>query len=73
MATASPPKVMVLIPSPAHLKTMKVTSSDNGMAVRVIAVVRKLSRKMKRTTATMRLPSRSASSTLCTARSMKLL
>ena len=43
------------------------------MAVKVIAVVRKLRRKMKSTTATMRLPSRSASSTLRTERSMKLL
>ncbi len=73
MATARPPSVMVLIPRPTAWKTMKVVSNDRGIAVKVIAVVRKLSRKMKSTTATMRLPSRKASSTLRTARAMKLL
>ena len=71
IATARPPSVMVLMPRPNHWKTMNVTKSDSGMAVRVMKVVRKLRRKRNSTIETMRLPSRRASTTFAMARSMK--
>ena len=64
MAIARPPSVIVLIEMSNALKTSAVMSSDNGIAVSVMNVVRKFSRKRKRTMTTRIEPSRSASSTL---------
>ena len=49
---------------PAALNTRAVTSSDNGMAVSEMTVVRTFSRKAKSTITTRMAPSRRASSTL---------
>ncbi len=71
MATASPPSVSVLMDSPKAVITSAVMTKDSGMAVRVIAVVRTLSRNRKSTTTTRMAPSRSASTTLPMAALMK--
>ena len=71
MATASPPKVIVLIERPSALNTNPVVTIERGIAVSVMKVVRKFSRNKNSITTTSRPPSRSASTTLATARSMK--
>ena len=58
MATASPPSVIVLIDRPNNVNTIAVMTTDNGIAVSVMKVVRKLSRNRNRMTTTSRLPSR---------------
>ena len=70
MATASPPRVIVLIDIPNHLNTRPVITIDSGIAVSVISVVRKLSRKTNSTAATRIPPSRRAAITFWIARSM---
>ena len=62
--------VIVLIDMSNHLNTSPVTTMDSGMAVSVMNVVRKLSRKMKRMMATRMPPSRKAAMTFSMARSM---
>ena len=64
IATASPPSVIVLIDIPSHLNTSPVITIDSGMAVSVMKVVRKLSRKRNSTITTSTPPSRRASTTL---------
>ena len=49
IATASPPSVIVLIETPNALKIRKVMMNESGIAVSVIAVVRKFKRNKKRT------------------------
>ena len=71
METASPPSVMEFTLTPKALKMRIVTANDSGMAIRVMAVVRKLSRNRNRITATMIAPSRMASLRLPMACSMK--
>ena len=58
MATASPPSVIVLIDMPNQRKTMAVMTIDSGMAVSVMNVVRKFSRKINSTITTRMPPSR---------------
>ena len=58
MATASPPSVIVLIDMPNHLKTSPVITIDSGIAVSVMNVVRKFSRKRNRMITTRMPPSR---------------
>ncbi len=45
MATARPPRVIVLIDMPNHLKTRPAVTIESGIAVSVMNVVRKFSRK----------------------------
>ena len=71
IATAMPPSVIVLIETSKILNTMAVMARESGIAVRVMTVVRKFSRKRKSTMTTSSEPSRTASSTFPTARSMK--
>ena len=52
MAMARPPRVIVLIDSPSHLKTRIAVRMDKGMAVSEISMVRKLPRKKNSTPAT---------------------
>ena len=63
MATAMPPRVIVLSDRPNQLNTSAVVSNDNGMAVSVIAVVRKFSRNKNSTITTRPAPMSSASCT----------
>ena len=56
MATASPPSVIVLIEIPTSLKTSAVIAIDSGIAVSVMSVVRKLSRKRNSTITTSAAP-----------------
>ena len=72
MAIARPPSVMVLMLWPIAFMTIAVVTSESGMAVSVMAVVRKLRRKMNNTSTTRIAPSRSASSTFLIEASMKL-
>ena len=72
IATASPPSVIVLIDMPSHLKTRPVITMESGMAVSVMKVVRRLSRKRNSTSTTSTPPSRSASITFLMLRSMKV-
>ena len=77
MATAIPPRVMTLIDSslplriPTRRKTSVVNTSDSGMAVSVMNVVRKFSRNRNKTMMTSTAPITSASATLKIPRSMK--
>ena len=71
MATASPPSVIVLMEMPISQKAMAVTAIDSGMAVSVMIVVRRFIRKTSSTINTRIAPSRTASTTLTIARSMK--
>ena len=71
MATAMPPRVMLFTPVPNHLKVISVIAKDSGMAVRVMKVVRRFSRKRNRIMVTMIAPSRIASLRFPTACSMK--
>ena len=64
MAIAKPPRVNVFIEMPKDLKIMAVITSDNGMAVSVIIVVRKLSRNKNSIIITKINPSLNALSTL---------
>ena len=58
---------------PNHLKISMVMAKDSGIAISVMKVVRKFSRKRKRTMVTMIAPSRMASLRLPMAWSMKSL
>ena len=69
-ATARPPRVMVLIDIPAAEKTRAVITSESGIAVSVIKVVRMFIRKRTRTITTRMTPSRRASMTFSIARSI---
>jgi hypothetical protein len=71
MATAKPPKVIVLMPSPMTLKASAAPSRVTGMVMSVMAVVRTFIKKRKRMMATMIAPSLNASSTFEIAASMK--
>ena len=71
MATAMPPRVMLFTPVPKRLKVMSVIAKDSGMAVSVMKVVRRFSRKSTSTMLTMIAPSRIASLRLPMAFSMK--
>ena len=71
MATARPPSVIEFTEISNHLKTSIVIANDSGIAMSVMNVVRKLSRKRKMTMVTMMAPSRMASLRLPTACSMK--
>ena len=64
IATASPPSVIVLIDMSNHLNTSPAVTIDSGIAVSVINVVRKFSRKINRMMTTRMPPSRSAMITL---------
>ena len=70
IATASPPRVITLIESsvpvscPIRRNTTIVITSESGMAVRVMNVVRKLSRNRNSTTTTRAAPMANASPTL---------
>ena len=76
MATAMPPSVITLMLSsvpvsqPMSLNTTEVMTSDNGMAVSEMNVVRTFSRNRNRTISTSTAPMTSASPTLYTPRSM---
>ncbi len=70
-AIASPPSVITLIVSPSASRASKPAASESGSAVSVTSVVRTFRRKSARMTETMIAASRSASTTLRTARSMK--
>ena len=72
IATASPPSVIVLIDIPSHVKTSPVITIERGMAVSVMKVVRKFSRKRKSTMTTSTPPSRRASTTLRMLKSMNV-
>ena len=71
MATARPPRVIEFTLMPNHLKMSMVMAKDSGIAISVMKVVRKFSRKRKRTMVTMMAPSRMASLRLPMACSMK--
>ena len=71
MAMVRPPKVMVLIVTPAASITIAAPTSESGNAVSDISVVRKFHRNRSRMRATRIAPSRSATPTLSTATSMK--
>ncbi len=68
---ARPPSVIVLMPRPYHAITTTAATSESGIAVRLMNVVRKFQRKRNRTTVTITAPSASAAFTLPIARSMK--
>ncbi len=70
MATARPPRVIVLIDNPKPAKIIAVITSDSGIAVSVINVVRKFIRKINKSTTTNTPPSARASITLSIARSI---
>ena len=57
MATARPPSVIEFTETPNHLNVSIVIPNESGIAVSVMNVVRKLSRKRNRTTVTMTAPS----------------
>ena len=61
MATASPPSVIEFTLTPKALKVKIVTAKDSGIAISVMKVVRRFSRKRNRMIATMIAPSRMAS------------
>ena len=63
---------MVLTERPNQYMTMALAKNDSGMAVSVMAVVRRFSRNRNSTIATMTVESRSAVLTLSIAASMKL-
>ena len=71
MATAIPPRVIVLIDSPIKSNTMNVVSSDSGIAVSVMIVVRKFRRNNARIITTRIAPSRNAATTFSLAFSIK--
>ena len=71
MATARPPSVMEFTLTPNHLNVSTVIANDSGIAMSVMAVVRKFSRKRNSTIVTMIAPSRMASLRLPMACSMK--
>ena len=71
MATARPPRVIVLIETPKALKMRNVMMNESGIAVSVMAVVRKFSRNRKSTMITRMAPSLSAAITLWMDASMK--
>jgi hypothetical protein len=72
MAMAMPPRVMVLMERPKYLKTRAVVSTETGMAVREMKVVRKLPRKRNSTAATKTEAASSFTSRLLMEASMKL-
>jgi len=53
---ARPPRVIVFTESPKSSKTIAVTRKDSGMAVSVMAVMRRFARKSSRMTVTRMLP-----------------
>ncbi len=53
---ASPPSVIVLMDKPKNLKTIAVIIMESGMAVNVMVVVRKFSRKRNKTMTTRMAP-----------------
>ena len=57
-AIARPPSVIVFTDRPNQYMTIALVKNDSGMAVSVIAVVRRLSRNRNRTRATMIVASR---------------
>ena len=71
MATASPPSVIEFTDTPNHLKTSSAVTNESGIAVSVMKVVRKFSRKRNSTMVTMIAPSRMASLRLPMACEMK--
>ena len=71
IATAMPPRVMLFTPVPNRLNVMSVIANESGMAVRVMNVVRRFSKKSTSTMLTMIAPSRIASLRLPIAFSMK--
>ncbi len=71
MAMASPPSVMVLIPSPIAWNTMAVARIETGIAVSEITVVRTFKRNANSTTATTTIASRRTVVTFFTEVSMK--
>ena len=71
MAMARPPRVIVLIDSPARWNTTAVARIETGIAVSEIAVVRTFKRKANSTTATTTTASISTVSTLRIEVSMK--
>ena len=72
IATAIPPRVMVLMETSKREKTRMVSAIDKGMAVKVMKVILQFIKKMKRIIMTMMPPSRTASMTLSMARSIKI-
>ena len=78
IATAIPPRVITLIERvvpvsiPASRKTSVVITSESGIAVSVMNVVRRLSRNRNSTITTSTAPITSASPTLKMPRSIKL-
>ena len=68
---ASPPRVIELTLSPQRWNKSNVQAKDSGIAIKVIKVVLRLSRKRNRTRETMMPPSRMASFRLPTAFSIK--
>ena len=62
----------MLIDIPSHLKTSPVITIERGMAVSVMNVVRKFSRKRNSTMTTSTAPSRRASMTLRMLKSMNV-
>ncbi len=64
MATARPPRVIVLMDRPKYQKMRPVITIESGIAVSVIKVVRKFSRNANKMITTRMPPSRSASITL---------
>ena len=71
MATAMPPSVMLLTPTPAKENTNSVIAKDRGIAVSVISVVRRFNKNSSSTRVTMIAPSRIASLRLPMACEMK--
>ncbi len=67
IATARPPSVITLIDMSNQRNTSAVVTIESGIAVSVIAVVRKLSRNRNSTITTRTAPSRKASATFATA------
>ncbi len=70
-AMAMPPRVMVLMVPPVAFMARMATTSDRGMAIRVINVERTLTRKTNTIAMTRMAPSRSASSRLSMETEMK--
>jgi hypothetical protein len=72
IATTSPPRVMVLIPSPRAFISIRPISKESGMALRLITAARQFIRNSTITTDTITTPNSSDSLTLRMALSMKL-
>ena len=61
-----PPNVITLIDISYHQNTSAVTSTESGMAVSVINVVRRFSKNTSSTITTSAAPMYNASATFCT-------